>query len=293
MESGSNKIQTAEKLAGDPNSKSPSLNGNISRSDAINSLAVSDKQTDVNVGQDTLSIIDYIDANFPILKKNVFEWDIADVNEWLKHIGLEDYVEMFSINHITGKNLFEIKEDELKDEFKMNSVGHRKNFMNSVDYLRKIYMDNKGRRLSIIRNKLAQLYYKKHPAINWKSKKVKSVCDVIEEEDDNENMENNLLSLPEEHDINEKYKALKMEGFLNSPLATKTKRSSLKSNREGEEEEKKEIPEIFMKTGHDPKSPLAIKTSKSNSTMEKSPSLIKEEAKNEIQNDRKRLIIYF
>lgn len=243
---------------------------------------ISENRTELNVGQDTLSIIDYIDTNFPILKKNVFDWDIGDVNEWLKHLGLEEYVEVFSINHITGKNLFEIKEEELKNEFKMNSVGHRKNFMNSVDYLRKIFLENKGRRLSIIRNKLAQLYYKKYPMINWKSKKVKSVCDVIEEEDDN--MENNLKSLPEEHEINEKYKALKMEGFLTSPIGTRTKKNSIKSP-VVEEEEKKEMPD-GLKPIHENKSPVFLKNSKYNS-LEKSASLIKEETKSEIQDDRK------
>ena len=271
-------LLTNDKLA--EISKSPSINVNYSRSENIQSLAVSDNRTELNVGQETLSIIDYIDANFPILKKNVFEWDIGDVAEWLKHIGLDIYIETFTCNHIHGKNLFDINEEELKTEFFITSVGHRKNFLQAVDYLRKIYMENKGRRLSIIRNKLAQLCCKKHPMINWKTKKVKSVCDVIEEEDDA--LENNLISLPEEHEINEKYKALKKEGFLNTPLAIKTKRSSLRGDSfEALEEEKKEMPDNGRKSTN----LLHVKNSKSNSTLEKSP-LAKEESKNEILEDR-------
>lgn len=258
------------------------MNLNGSRSDNIQSLAVSENRTEVNMGQETLSIIDYIDANFPVLKKNVFEWTINDVSEWLKHIGLDCYIEIFIKNDIMGKNLFEIKEEELKSEFTMSSVGHRKNFLNSVEYLRKIYMENKGRRLSIIRNKLAQFYYRKRTVTgnaNWKTKKVKSVCDVIEEEDDAG--DTNLKSLPEEHEINEKYEALKLEGFLNSPLGAKTKKSSRRSSIEGIEEEKEKLPEIHG----------ALKPSKSNSTLEKSPGV--EENKKESLTDRDRTIFFF
>ena len=240
---------------------------NLSPSSNLQSSIPVSERTEVNVGQETLSIIDYIDDNFPILKKNVFEWGFTDVTSWLKHIGLEEYMDIFAENRIFGKNLFLIKEEELKKEFLMNSVGHRKNFMHSVDFLRKIYMENKGRRLSIIRNKLAQFYYKKRPLINWKTKKVKSVCDVIEEEVDDTG---DMKSLPEENEINEKYKALKKDGFLNSPMGGKGKRDE----EEGVEEEKNEM-----------EGAGGMKGSKSNSTLEKSPNA-KEEAKNDVLEDR-------
>lgn len=269
-------------------SKSPSMNFNISRSDNIQSLGVSDNKTEFNLGQETLSIIDYIDANFPILKKNVFDWTVEDVKQWLKHIGLEVYAEVFESNDIVGKNLLEIQEDELKNELGMTSVGHRKNLLHSVGYLRKIYIENKGRRLSIIRNKLAQFYYKRRSLVNlnWKTKKVKSVCDVIEEEDDA--AETNLKSLPEEHEINEKYKALKKEGFLNSPWEGKTRKSSQVS-----EEEKEKLPDLMVssKKGYENMiSPnIAPKNSKHSSSLDKSP-LILEESKLECLHER---ILFF
>lgn len=237
----------------------------------------SSNRTELNVGQETLSLIDYIDENFPILHKNIFEWDLLDVSNWLKHIGLEQYVTIFQNNHIIGKNLFDIKEQELKEDFQMISVGHRKNLLHSIEYLNKIYIENKGRRMSIIRNKLAQFYYKKGNQINWKTKKVKSLCDVIEEEDDNN--ENNLKSLPEEHEINEKYKALRKE-LWNSKI--RNKKNSMDSSI-GVEENKKELFPIQDEL----KSILGRKNTKSGTPLEKSPSLLGEEIKDEVYDDRK------
>jgi hypothetical protein len=68
----------------------------------------------------------------------VQEWCEADVSDWLRTIGLEDYVESFNSNHISGNNLFDLTESELKEDLKMVSVGHRVIFEKSVENLKKL-----------------------------------------------------------------------------------------------------------------------------------------------------------
>lgn len=75
----------------------------------------------LDVGLETLDMIEnYIDNRdgFIIDKnKNIQDYTITDIGDWLVMIGLQDYVQIFKENHITGKNLFEILEKELKEEF--------------------------------------------------------------------------------------------------------------------------------------------------------------------------------
>jgi hypothetical protein len=41
---------------------------------------------------------------------------------------LEDYSKIFAENHINGKNILEIGDQELKEDLNMQSLGHRKIF---------------------------------------------------------------------------------------------------------------------------------------------------------------------
>ena len=86
---------------------------------------------------------------------------MTDLAEWLKRIGLEEYIIEFQKNHITGKNLFDITESELKDDLKVTSVGHRKNFNKAVNNLKKIYNNSSGKNSEYIRKKV-QKFYEKH-----------------------------------------------------------------------------------------------------------------------------------
>lgn len=83
-----------------------------------------------------------------------------EVGEWLNNIGLIDYIEIFQKNHISGKNLLDITDKELKDDLGMFSVGHRKNFSKSQEHLKKIYSKNKIFNQAI-RLKLKK-FYEKH-----------------------------------------------------------------------------------------------------------------------------------
>ena len=43
---------------------------------------------------------------------------------------LGEYSQKFKENDITGRNILEIKEIDLKEDLGMQSLGHRKNFLN-------------------------------------------------------------------------------------------------------------------------------------------------------------------
>lgn len=78
----------------------------------------------------------------------------------MNNIGLIDYIEIFKSNHISGKNLLDITDKELKDDLGMFSVGHRKIFSKSQEHLKKIYSKNKIFNQAI-RLKLKK-FYEKH-----------------------------------------------------------------------------------------------------------------------------------
>lgn len=69
----------------------------------------------------------------------VFEWTEEDVGNWLGVIGLEDYSNIFIHNKISGKNIFDLTDSELKDELKMSAIGHRKDFKKNIQQLKEIY----------------------------------------------------------------------------------------------------------------------------------------------------------
>lgn len=68
-------------------------------------------------------------------------------------------MDSFKSNHISGKNLLDLTDKELKDELGMFSIGHRKNFGKSQEHLRKIYSKNKIFNQAI-RMKLRNFYQK-------------------------------------------------------------------------------------------------------------------------------------
>ena len=74
-------------------------------------------------------MIDQFEENTSVLKKLLKDYSSEDIAEWLNEIGLGKYMQVFKDNHITGRNILEIQEGELKEEFEMNSLGHRKIFV--------------------------------------------------------------------------------------------------------------------------------------------------------------------
>ena len=62
------------------------------------------------------------------------EWDIQDVCQWLKDIGLGEHVSMFEENEIVGEHLLDFGKDDLK-ELGVKKVGHQKTFTSKLNFL--------------------------------------------------------------------------------------------------------------------------------------------------------------
>ena len=81
-----------------------------------------------------------------------------DVSEWLKHLGLGEYADQFKANHISGANLLDLTDAELKQEFKITSLGHRKNIRKAIDQLAQIYRS--GKDIEYVKEKIGMYYNK-------------------------------------------------------------------------------------------------------------------------------------
>ena len=75
-------------------------------------------------------------------RKIVNEWNSGDIHKWLIQINLEKYCDNFEMNHINGKNLFELSERDLIEEIKIIDVIDRKNLFKEIKLLRKIFPQN-------------------------------------------------------------------------------------------------------------------------------------------------------
>lgn len=66
--------------------------------------------------------------------KNIKEWTVKEVIDFLDYAGLRHYKEVFYKNKVKGKDLLTLNEKELKDDLGMK-MGDRKRFMNYVVFL--------------------------------------------------------------------------------------------------------------------------------------------------------------
>ena len=62
------------------------------------------------------------------------EWDIQDVCQWLRDIGLGEHVSMFEENEIVGEHLLDFGKDDLK-ELGVKKLGHQKTFTSKLNLL--------------------------------------------------------------------------------------------------------------------------------------------------------------
>lgn len=127
-------------------------------------------------------------------------------------------MEQFKMNHIDGRILLSLNEENIKNDFGIVSIGHRKHLEKNIEYLKKIFIDQNGKRLSLIRKQLSSILNKSfvgRPSRNFnryiERNKIKSVCNVIAE--DEETIEQNLKSLPGEKNS--------LENFLESDKNTR------------------------------------------------------------------------
>ena len=71
-------------------------------------------------------------------------WTCEDVSEWLRLIEMEQYVEKFKNMSIDGWLIFEIEEDDLITDLKVERKLHRKKIMKGINMLKeyKVYVRN-------------------------------------------------------------------------------------------------------------------------------------------------------
>lgn len=62
------------------------------------------------------------------------QWDTKQVVQWLRGISLNEYENHFVLHHITGKELLELTNEDLK-EMSIVSVGHRKRILKEISSL--------------------------------------------------------------------------------------------------------------------------------------------------------------
>ena len=66
--------------------------------------------------------------------KPVVEWDVEDVCQWLRDIGLGEHASMFEENEIIGEHLPDFGKDDLK-ELGVKKLGHQKTFISKLNLL--------------------------------------------------------------------------------------------------------------------------------------------------------------
>lgn len=142
----------------------------------------------LEIGPETLKMIDQFEENTSVLKKLLKDYTTEDIAEWLGEIGLGDYIAIFGDNHINGRNILEIQESELKEEFEMNSLGHRKIFVKKQAELKR--MQN-----SQVREKIQKV-------LGHSQKKIK-----LQEKKQEPQMYNSLYS----NHLNSKYEVIEEE----------------------------------------------------------------------------------
>jgi hypothetical protein len=89
----------------------------------------------------------------------VDNWNEQEVCIWLDRIGFSSYKDNFLQNHVTGKNLFDLTEKDLTDDFNIKDESKRKVFLNDLQFLKKLYPKN-NIESKYIRKKLLKFYEK-------------------------------------------------------------------------------------------------------------------------------------
>jgi len=195
------------------------------------------------------------------------------VGEWLSIIGLNEYVDNFTKNHINGKVLFDLTDKELKEDLEVVSIGHRKNFQKAVQHLKKFYSKNRLYSDSI-KNKLIRFYEKHSHQLKIGNKKdfhmFELKNEVIHEDKDeisykespsvntmkyenannnNNNNNNNQQGDDFQLDMYEEDTILHMNEKINKGKSNKNKKNHLKSD---EDSKIKKLSPVITKESNPP-----------------------------------------
>ena len=69
----------------------------------------------------------------------VLQWSVGDVEVWVRNLdgGVNVYSGAFVRNHIKGRDLLDLTENDLEDHLNIKSIGHRKLLINAINELKK------------------------------------------------------------------------------------------------------------------------------------------------------------
>ncbi|XP_072667348.1 WD repeat, SAM and U-box domain-containing protein 1 isoform X6 [Canis lupus baileyi] len=70
------------------------------------------------------------------VKQFIEDWSEDDVSMWLCAQGLNDLVDIFKINNIDGRELFNLTKESLVDDLKIESLGLRSKVLRKIEELR-------------------------------------------------------------------------------------------------------------------------------------------------------------
>ncbi|CAK79445.1 unnamed protein product (macronuclear) [Paramecium tetraurelia] len=73
-------------------------------------------------------------------QKNMQEWQLQEVCGWLDSLDLGEYKDEFIKNQMTGRTLYGLTDNELKQDLGISVLGHRKKILQSIEEYKKYYM---------------------------------------------------------------------------------------------------------------------------------------------------------
>ena len=102
-------------------------------SNASNSNNISNIQNMQNMQRQDIK---QADQNTPFGSKDVSSWSTSDVSQWLTMLCLNQYIQVFVSNEISGNLLLDLSLEDL-DYMSITILGHRKTIMRGIEDLRK------------------------------------------------------------------------------------------------------------------------------------------------------------
>ncbi|CAD8166913.1 unnamed protein product [Paramecium pentaurelia] len=125
-------------------------------------------------------------------QKNMQEWQLEEVCGWLDSLELGEYKEEFIKNQMTGKTLYGLTDNELKQDLGISVLGHRKKILQSIEEYKKYYMKFMEGKIRL-KKPLESLEERKGLYTSIEQSRFKSIFSYMEkiEEEQNEYPDNN------------------------------------------------------------------------------------------------------
>ncbi|CAK64142.1 unnamed protein product (macronuclear) [Paramecium tetraurelia] len=143
-------------------------------------------------------------------QKHMQEWQLEEVCTWLDTLQLGEYKDEFIKNQMTGKTLYALNDNDLKQDLGISVLGHRKKILQSIEEYKKYYVKFMGGRVRM-KKPLESLEERKGLYNSIEHQRFKSIFSYMEKIEEEQN---------EHHDNN------KSESSSDSPSANKRKRNA-------------------------------------------------------------------